>query len=171
MKMPEAMLPGEKRDFIKKNKTDEDKARVSMLADGSPTSANEEGLRVAWQDPVRDSSLSGGQKQRIAMARALLRDPPILIFDEATSALDSFSEKVSLDSIASYRKEKTQFLVAHRLSTIADSDLIMVVSMGVVVESGTSEELLEKHGLYYTLVQNQKKTGAEQQSEQVNEIA
>lgn len=89
------------------------------------------------------------------MARALLRDPPVLIFDEATSALDSFSEKVSLDSIAACRKSKTQFMVAHRLSTIADADLILVVAMGVVVEMGTSEELLEKKGMYYNLVQNQ----------------
>jgi len=119
---------------------------------------------------VRDSSLSGGQKQRIAMARALLRDPPILVFDEATSALDSFSEKVSLDSISAHRHKKTQFLVAHRLSTIADADLIMVISMGMVVEMGTSEELLEKQGLYYNLVQNQKKSTEDHKSEQTNQV-
>lgn len=107
---------------------------------------------LSWRDTVRQSTLSGGQKQRVAIARALLRDPPILIFDEATSALDSFSEKKVQESLKTLRKQQTQFLIAHRLSTIAEADLIAVVSMGVIAESGTSEELMAKRGVYYNLV-------------------
>jgi len=105
---------------------------------------------------VKMTSLSGGQKQRVAIARAMVRQPAILIFDEATSALDSHSEKIVQDSIATCRAGQTQFVVAHRLSTIAAADKILVVAMGVVVEAGSSEELLQKRGVYYSLVQSQK---------------
>eukprot|EP00418_Pyrodinium_bahamense_P094745 CAMPEP_0179025480 /NCGR_PEP_ID=MMETSP0796-20121207/8008_1 /TAXON_ID=73915 /ORGANISM="Pyrodinium bahamense, Strain pbaha01" /LENGTH=1260 /DNA_ID=CAMNT_0020721505 /DNA_START=45 /DNA_END=3825 /DNA_ORIENTATION=- len=156
--VPDCLLPGERKDILQQGKTKELTAEALLGRRGSAASVasmSSQDARVAWTDPVRDSTLSGGQRQRVAVARSLLRNPPILVLDEATSALDSFSEKVILDSLSACRDGKTQFVVAHRLSAIADSDLILVVSMGVVVESGTSEELLSKRGLYYSLVQGQ----------------
>jgi len=111
---------------------------------------------LVWHETVKMSSLSGGQRQRVAIARALVRKAPILIFDEATSALDSHSEKIVQDSIAESRTGQTQFVVAHRLSTISAADKILVVALGVVVEAGTSEELLQKRGVYYGLVKSQR---------------
>jgi len=128
-------------------------ARTSVISVASESSAEstKSSKKLAWRDTVRNTNLSGGQKQRIAIARAFLRNPTILIFDEATSALDSYSEKVVQDSLAACKEKQTQFLIAHRLSTISEADLIFVVSMGAIVETGTSEELLQKRGLYYNL--------------------
>lgn len=95
--------------------------------------------------------LSGGQKQRITIARALIRDPSILILDEATSALDNISEYHVQKAIASSIKGRTTFIVAHRLSTIRDADRIMVMENGECVESGTFTELMEKRGKFYQL--------------------
>lgn len=95
--------------------------------------------------------LSGGQKQRITIARALIRDPRILILDEATSALDNISEYHVQKAIASSIKGRTTFIVAHRLSTIRDADRIVVMERGVAVEIGTYEELMEKKGKFYEL--------------------
>lgn len=95
--------------------------------------------------------LSGGQKQRITIARALIRDPAILIFDEATSALDNVSEFHVQKAIASCIAGRTTFIVAHRLSTIRDADRIVVMENGECVETGTYEELMEKKGKFYEL--------------------
>jgi len=95
--------------------------------------------------------LSGGQRQRIAIARALLKDAPILIFDEATSALDSESEMHIQDALDTLRKGRTTFVIAHRLSTIEQADLILVMEKGKIVESGTHEELLAKQASYSRL--------------------
>ncbi len=97
--------------------------------------------------------LSGGQKQRIAIARAIIRDPSVIIFDEATSALDSVSEKEIQDAINHLTKERTTFIVAHRLSTIKNADTIVVVKNGRCVEHGTYDELLNKKGEFYNLRQ------------------
>jgi ATP-binding cassette subfamily B protein len=99
----------------------------------------------------RGSRLSGGERQRIAVARAFLKDAPILILDEPTSAIDSRTEAVILTALARLMEGRTTFMVAHRLSTVADSDLILVVNDGHVVEQGTHEELLELDGLYAEL--------------------
>lgn len=95
--------------------------------------------------------LSGGQRQRLAIARALLRDAPILILDEATSALDTESERHIQAALDELQKNRTSIVIAHRLSTIEHADQILVVDAGVVVESGTHSQLLEKKEIYHTL--------------------
>jgi len=99
----------------------------------------------------RGSLLSSGQRQRLAIARALLKDPPILIFDEATSALDSESERLIQTALANIMKNRTTFVIAHRLSTIRNADMILVVDKGRIVESGTHEALMKREGIYRML--------------------
>lgn len=103
----------------------------------------------------RGTSLSGGQRQRIAIARALLNNPRILIFDEATSALDYESERIIMDNLERMAKGRTMLMVAHRLSTVRDCDLILVMDKGNLAEIGTHEELMRLQGLYARLYQQQ----------------
>jgi ATP-binding cassette subfamily B protein len=100
---------------------------------------------------VRGARLSGGQRQRLAIARALIRNPRILILDEATSALDSESEKLIQDALAGLMKSRTTFVVAHRLSTVQEADLILVLDDGKIVESGTHSKLVSQNGMYRRL--------------------
>ncbi len=99
----------------------------------------------------RGIKLSGGQKQRLSIARVFLKNPPILIFDEATSALDNESEKVVQDSLESLAKNRTTFVIAHRLTTIQNAEKILVLTEEGIAESGTHKELLEKKGIYEKL--------------------
>jgi len=103
----------------------------------------------------RGGSLSGGQKQRIAIARALIINPRILIFDEATSALDYESEKIIQNNMDTIKKGRTMFVVAHRLTTVKDCDVILVLDRGNVVERGTHNELIELKGYYHKLYTQQ----------------
>lgn len=103
----------------------------------------------------RGGKLSGGQKQRLSIARALLKDPEILILDEATSALDSQSEKAVQMALEGLMRNRTSLIVAHRLSTVMHADKIVVLDKGKIVEMGTHQELIGKGGLYYNLIQLQ----------------
>ncbi|KAM3959241.1 mitochondrial potassium channel ATP-binding subunit [Aphomia sociella] len=103
----------------------------------------------------RGMALSGGQKQRIAIARAVLKNPPVLILDEATSALDSASEQVVQAALETAARGRTVLLVAHRLSTVRAADLILVLNEGVIVEMGTHEQLKKQKGFYWNLIKQQ----------------
>ncbi len=99
----------------------------------------------------RGSKLSGGQRQRLSIARAVLKNPPILILDEATSALDTESERLVQDALSNLMKNRTSLIIAHRLSTILHADEIIVMSKGEIIERGTHHELLAKNGAYKKL--------------------
>ncbi|GAB4271083.1 MAG: lipid A export permease/ATP-binding protein MsbA [Candidatus Rifleibacteriota bacterium] len=103
----------------------------------------------------RGVNLSGGQAQRIALARAFLKDPSILVLDEATSALDSETENLIKDSLSLLMKNRTTFMIAHRLSTVVKADKILVLQKGKIVEIGTHNQLLERQGLYSQLYRSQ----------------
>jgi len=120
---------------------------IERLPNGLDTFVGENGLK-----------LSGGQRQRIAIARAILRDPPILILDEATSALDSESEKLVQQALANLMKARTTLVIAHRLSTVQHADRLVVMNRGRIEEIGTHTDLLEKGGLYTRLYQTQFQT-------------
>ncbi|WP_100400750.1 ABC transporter ATP-binding protein [Bacillus sp. FJAT-44742] len=113
---------------------------ILNLPDGYDTEVGERGVK-----------LSGGQKQRIAIARVFLKNPPLLIFDEATSALDLESEHLIQEAMQELAKDRTTFIVAHRLSTITHSDRIIVIENGKVIESGSHHELIQKKGAYQKL--------------------
>lgn len=108
-------------------------------------------LKYDTQIGERGMTLSGGQRQRLVIARALLTDPSILILDEPTAALDSESERIMLENLEQQVAGRTTFMIAHRLSTVKNSDRIIVMDQGRIVEIGTHQELLEQRGLYFQL--------------------
>ncbi|MGD6943245.1 ABC transporter ATP-binding protein [Cytobacillus gottheilii] len=117
---------------------------IMSLPEGYDTKVGERGVK-----------LSGGQKQRIAIARIFLKNPPILILDEATSALDLESEHLIQESLEELAKDRTTFIVAHRLSTITHADRIILIEHGQIMEEGSHDELMKKQGSYYKLFQVQ----------------
>lgn len=117
---------------------------IIQMSEGYRTKVGDRGMR-----------LSGGEKQRITIARAMLRNPTILILDEATSALDSQSEQLVQSALNNLMKNRTVFVIAHRLSTVRNADRIVVLDKGAVVESGTHQQLMAKGGLYKRLYQMQ----------------
>lgn len=123
---------------------------IRELPDGLETVVGERGLK-----------LSGGEKQRVAIARTILKRPPILAFDEATSSLDSHSEQIILDAIREISQGQTSLVIAHRLSTVVDADVIMVMSHGRIVEQGNHEALLRQEGTYANLWRIQQREAAE----------
>ena len=150
---------------------------IGTIADnikyGKPEATDEEMFRAAtmanihsfidslpdkYQTEVSGSQLSGGQKQRVAIARAILKAPRLLLLDEPTSALDSESEKVVQNALTAASEGRTTITIAHRLSTVQNCDLIVVMQDGQVIETGTHNDLLQQRGLYFTLVEKQKLT-------------
>ena len=117
---------------------------IMDMPDGYDTYVGERGTKV-----------SGGQRQRLAIARAMLKDAPILLLDEATSALDTESERHIQTALKELMKGRTTLVIAHRLSTVMDADLIHVIDKGKLSESGTHAELLAKNGIYARLYQLQ----------------
>ena len=118
---------------------------ITSLPDGYETIVGERGLK-----------LSGGEKQRVAIARTILKNPKIFFFDEATSALDTSTEKEIQKNLENISKDKTTLIIAHRLSTAANADNIIVIDKGSIVEEGTHEKLLQKKGKYFEMWEKQK---------------
>lgn len=114
---------------------------ISQFPEGYDTNIGDDG-----------GKLSGGQKQRVSIARAVLKNPPIMILDEATSALDTESERLVQDALEHMMENRTSLVIAHRLSTIQKADLIVVMERGNIVEQGTHSELYDKNGIYRKLV-------------------
>lgn len=136
-------------------------AQIDQFIESLPkkyeTSVGERGLK-----------LSGGEKQRVAIARTILKNPPILLFDEATSALDSHTEKEIQSSLREVSKNRTTLIIAHRLSTVVDADEILVLKSGVVIERGTHQELLDLAGEYASMWKKQQQ--AKEYETKLNEV-
>ncbi len=134
--------------------TKEDVERAAKIANAHEFIVNlESGYDTNIGD--RGANLSGGQRQRLAIARAVLKNPPILILDEATSALDTESEKLVQEALTNLMKNRTSIVIAHRLSTIQHADEIVVIKDGCIVERGGHKDLIDKGGLYSHLCQLQ----------------
>ena len=117
---------------------------ITNLSDGYDTNIGDDG-----------NKLSGGQKQRVSIARAVLKNPPIMILDEATSAPDTESERFVQEALEKMMENRTSLVIAHRLSTIQKADWIVVMERGMILEQGTHKELIDKNGAYKKLVELQ----------------
>ena len=140
--------------FGVENTTLEDVIAAAKIANAHDfISATENGYETNIGD--RGSKLSGGQRQRVSIARAILKNPPILILDEATSALDTESEKLVQEALENLMKNRTTIVIAHRLSTIKNADEICVLMEGQIIERGNHKELLKLNGVYKKLQETQ----------------
>ena len=133
--------------------TDEELLRAVETAQASDVLSAKGGLDAQLEQG--GCNLSGGQRQRISIARAILKNPPILILDEATSALDTESEHLVQEALDNLMRNRTTLVIAHRLSTIKNADLICVVQDGKIIERGTHAQLMEQGGAYKHLVDMQ----------------
>ena len=149
-----------------------DSNRVTWAAEMADASNFIQKLSDSYDTVVgeRGVGLSGGQKQRITLARSIIKDPSILILDDTTSALDVETEAMIQKNLNSVYKDKTSFIIAHRISSIKDSDLILVLDDGKIVESGTHEELLNKEGHYYEVYKAQYGDYLNQADEECKEV-
>jgi len=140
---------------------DVSRAQIEAAAKAAHVLEFSDNLPLGLDSPVGEdgANLSGGQRQRIAIARALLRNAPVLILDEATSALDTQSERAIQDALKTLAQGRTSIVVAHRLSTIEDSDTIVVMDGGKIIEQGNHGNLIAKNGLYSQLHQMQQSQG------------
>ena len=138
----------------KENASDEEIIEAAKIANAHDFIMD---LPNGYDTNIGDSGnkLSGGQKQRLSIARAVLKNPPIMILDEATSALDTESERLVQDALEKMMRNRTSIVIAHRLSTIQNADTIIVLQKGEIVEQGPHSELIEKNGVYKKLVQMQ----------------
>ena len=135
-----AMKLADPEDVIKAAKIANAHEFIEKMPDGYQTNIGDRGAK-----------LSGGQRQRISIARAVLKNPPIMILDEATSALDTESERLVQDALFKLMQNRTSVVIAHRLSTIQNADEIIVLDAGEIVERGTHHELIEQKGVYKKL--------------------
>ena len=126
---------------------------IRLLPQGYESQVGERGLK-----------LSGGEKQRVAIARTILKAPPILILDEATSALDTFTEREIQSALERVSRGRTTIVIAHRLSTVVGADEILVLDQGLIVERGTHEALLERGGVYAALWSRQREADAAEET-------
>jgi ABC-type multidrug transport system fused ATPase/permease subunit len=132
----------------------EDVIKVAQLA-GAHSFIKELPMGYETQIGEGGGMLSGGQKQRLAIARALLGNPRLLILDEATSHLDTESERIIQTNFSKISQNRTTLIIAHRLSTVRNANLILVLDRGVLIESGTHDQLVAKRGQYFYLTQQQ----------------
>ena len=140
--------------FGMENVTPEDVERAARIANAHDFIMQmEHGYRTNIGD--RGAKLSGGQRQRLSIARAVLKNPPVLILDEATSALDTESERLVQDALTNLMKNRTSIVIAHRLSTIRNADEIVVLKEGEIIERGTHDTLIGAGGMYSHLCQLQ----------------
>jgi subfamily B ATP-binding cassette protein MsbA len=157
------------RNNIAYGQKDIDIAAVQMAALAANASEFIERLPEKYDSTIGDRGvkLSGGQRQRLAIARAILKNPPILILDEATSALDSESEIQVQEAINNLMKDRTTFVIAHRLSTIRHADTIIVIDKGAVAEQGSHDELIKLNGIYTKLYNMQFRLNSEIEAEEI----